>query len=251
MHQSKINLCLLLILIINFFQLELHAQELIAFEKEKLWGYQNSIGETIIEPQYQYVRSFSEGYAIVAQNDRLGVIDKENNYIIPTEYDHLRYAGNHKFIFGYKAKYFGEYNLGIISSDNKVIIQPEYYRINFKNEKFFITKQFSEIVDYSSVGDTRQIIKKHGISDSDGNFILEPKYSNIHFLSNEYLRIQLDFNGKYALFDDKFQQLTPYKYIVIGDFFNGLSKVRDGDYFGYINTLHIRLVSSCCNSCYH
>jgi hypothetical protein len=54
-------------------------------------------------------------------------------------------------------------------------------------------------------------------------------------LSNEFIKVQLDFNGDYALFDNNFKPLTEFKYMVIGEFFDGLSKVREGDYFGYIN----------------
>ena len=143
MWKSRINLSFLLLLTIVFCQQTLYAQELIPFEKNQFWGFKNDIGEIKIKPQYQYARKFSENYAVIVQNDSLGAIDKENNLIIPAKYGYLKYVGNNKFIFGYRSKYYGEYNLGIISSDSEIIIQPEYHRINFKNGKFYFLSVFS------------------------------------------------------------------------------------------------------------
>ncbi len=213
----------------------LFAQKLKPFESNGLYGYKNESGEVIIEPQYQYAKQFREDYAVIAQNDSLGVIDEQNNLIIPTKFEYLKYIGSEQFIFGYRAKYFGEYNLGLMTSKNEVLISPEYYHIESRDEYFIVTKQSYEVINSDDIYDTREISNKYGIVDSVGNFILEPKYSYIEFLSNGLIKVQLDFNGNYALFDDEFQQLTEYKFMVIGEFLNGLSKVREGDNYGFLD----------------
>jgi hypothetical protein len=217
------------------FQEYVCTQNLNPFKENEFWGYKNEFEEVKIKPQYQYARKFTDKYAVIAKNDSLGIIDKQNNIIIPTKYEFLRYVGNEKFIFGYKSKYYGEYNLGVISSSNKILILPEYHRINYKKGKFYFTKQISKVISKNNFSDTRELLYKYGISDSLCSFILKPKYSNIKRLKNNSFKVQLDFNGNYALFNNKLQQLTDFKYMVIGEFFDGLSKVRKGDYFGYIN----------------
>lgn len=234
--KMKIYLTISLILTLCFSKQGLLAQELIPFESNGLYGYKNELGEVSIEPQYQYARKFNENYAVVAQNDSLGIINRQNKQIIPTKYHYLRYVGNEKFVFGYRAKYFGEYNLGLITSQNKIILQPQYYHIRPKKDIFIVKKQSYKIIDSLGIYDSREITNKYGIVDGLGNAILEPVFSWIEFLSNNFIIARKELNGNYALFDNKFKQLTEFKYMVIGDFYDGLSKVRDGDAFGYINT---------------
>ena len=229
------NLTIFLI-ILCFTKQGLLSQELKPFESNGFYGYKNELGEVSIKPQYQYARKFNENYAVIAKNDSLGVIDKQNKQIIPTKYEYLRYIGNEKFVFGYRAKYFGEYNLGLITSQNKIILQPKYYHIRPKKDFFIVKKQSYKIIDNSGISDTREITNKYGVVDSLGNAILEPVFSRIKFLSNNFVIARKELNGNYALFDNKFKQLTEFKFKVIGEFYDGLSKVREGNYFGYINT---------------
>lgn len=232
----RIHITIVLILTLCLSKQGLLAQELKPFESNGFYGYKNELGEVIIEPQYQYARKFIENYAVITQNDSLGVIDKQNKQIIPTKYEYLSYVGNNKFVFGYRAKYFGEYNLGIITSQNKIILPPKYYHIKPEKDFFIVNKQSYKIIDNSEVNDTREITNKYGVVDSLGNEILEPIFSWIQFLSNNFIIATKELNGNYALFDNKFKQLTEFKYMVIGEFYDGLSKVREGNYFGYINT---------------
>lgn len=235
MRKMRKHQTIFLILIFCFSKQVLFAQELKPFESNGLYGYKNELDEISIEPQYQYARKFFKDYAVIAQNDSLGVIDKQNNLIISAQYEYLRYIGNDKFIFGYRAKYFGEYNLGLITAQNEILLQPKYNHIKPKNDYLLVTKQSYKIVDSSGIYDTRQISNNYGVVDSLGNVILEPVFSWIEFLYNDFVIAKIELNGNYALFDNKFKQLTDFKYMVIGDFFDGLSKVRKGDYFGYIN----------------
>ncbi len=215
--------------------LNLFSQSLIPFQSKGIWGYKDTLENILIEPQYQYARKFQDKYAVVTQKDLLGVIDKFNNQIINPEYEYMRYIGNERFLFGYRAKYFGEYNLGIITTKNEILIQPEYSHINFMNGYFIVTKQSHQVTNSEGIYDTRNMSNKYGIIDSLGIIKFDPIYSRINFLNNGFVIMKKEFNGDFALFDTFFNQLTEFKYMVIDNFYNGLSKVRNGDFFGYIN----------------
>lgn len=53
----------------------------------RLYGYADTEGNTVIEPQYTYAENFHENRAVVETADGAGVIDREGNRIIATRYD--------------------------------------------------------------------------------------------------------------------------------------------------------------------
>lgn len=59
---------------------------LIAFCRNNLWGFANTKGEVVIEPQYEQARSFSNGVAAVCMGGLWGFIDKENNLVIDYQF---------------------------------------------------------------------------------------------------------------------------------------------------------------------
>ena len=50
------------------------------------WGFVNSNGEIVINPEYDYVFNFSEGIAAVSLRGKLGFIDMTGTFIVPCEY---------------------------------------------------------------------------------------------------------------------------------------------------------------------
>lgn len=63
----------------------------------------NLQGEEVFKTaqNYDMVRNFQDGYAIVSMNRKYGLIDLEGNEIIPVEYDNVGNYTEHPFKFGY------------------------------------------------------------------------------------------------------------------------------------------------------
>ncbi len=186
-----------------------------------------------IEPQFQYAKVFTNNFAVVAKNNKLGLINKANKIIIPFEYEYLKHLKNDKFIFGYRAKYFGEYNLGIIDTLNNVLIKPIYSRIKLKNNILETVIQEDSIIEKGVIGDTRSIKNKRGLITLNGERILPNEFDYISWLENGLIVLSKD--NLQALYNPDGTKLTEFDYIVIGEFNNGLSKVRKGDKYGFIN----------------
>lgn len=69
----------------------------IAFKSGEKWGYVNSEGKVVIEPQYAYAKSFSNGYAAVGNKEcSWGFITKDNELVIDYEYRDAYYFNSKK-----------------------------------------------------------------------------------------------------------------------------------------------------------
>jgi len=233
MLKKRILITIITYLTIIFCQEKTCAQNLETFKADSLYGFKESSGEIKIEPQYQYAREFKNNYAVVAKNNKLGLIDKFNQIAIPFKYEFLKHLQDDKFIFGFRAKYFGEYHLGVIDTTNTILIKPIYSKIKLKNNVLETVIQKDSIIGQSSIGDTRSIRNKRGLRTLDGKQILPNEFDYISWLENGLIVLRKA-NLK-ALYNPNGIKLTDFEYIVIGEFKNGLSKVRKGDKYGFIN----------------
>lgn len=62
----------------------------------KVWdnnkfGYINTRGELVIEPQFEFAENFAEGVAIIRKDDKYGVIDNTGRYIVENIYEKFVY----------------------------------------------------------------------------------------------------------------------------------------------------------------
>jgi hypothetical protein len=214
--------------------LTINAQNLIPFEKDKLWGYKDSQGNVKIAPQYDYALKFTFNYGVVLKNDSVGAIDENNNIVIPIKYDFVRPLDSTEFLFGYKAKYFGEYFRGIITVDRKIKIPPVYRDITKRNECYEVRKQVDSITGRSSYGDLRSAISSYGLLDSNGQILIPCEYDYLSWLNDSLL--DLSKANNHALFNKLGKQLTEFIYMVISKSTEeGLFKVRIENKYGFID----------------
>lgn len=229
-------------LLLTFIFLDGFSQDLVPFRMDTLWGYKDNEGAIKIEPQFQYASRFIGNIAIVAKNEKLGAIDKTNNLIIPFRYEYLRPLETAEFLFGYRAKYFGEHIIGVMTKDEKIKIPAEFSYINKYRNFYLVTKNKDSIIGKSGIGDVRSVTSTDGLYDIDGKVILPCKYNRISWATENVLVVDSAFTtdgGKFisthsALFTDKGEQLTGFDYMVFGKFINGIAKARIGDKFGFI-----------------
>lgn len=208
-----------------------NSQDLIPFEKDKLWGYKDANGNVKIEPQYDYALNFTFHYGVVLRNDSVGAIDENNHIVIPIKYDFVLPLDSSEFLFGYRAKYFGEYLKGIIAADQRIKIPPVYRDITKRNGCYEVRRQQDSIIS----GNLRSIISFYGLLDVNGKTLIPCDFDYLSWL-NDFL-LDISKGNNHALFNKNGQQLTDFVYLVIGKpNLNGLCKVRVGDKYGFITT---------------
>ena len=213
-----------------------------AFRKDTLWGYKDKEGVIKIQPQFQYASKFIVNLAIVAKKEKFGAIDKSNNLIVPFNYEYLRQLDTAEFLFGYRAKYFGEHIMGVLTKDEKIKIPAVYSYISKYRNTYTVTKNYDSIIGKSGIGEVRSVASKYGLFDKDGKLLFPCKFNSISWLNDTLIMVDsslLSADSKYltpnyALFNINGKQLTEFKYMVFGKFAEGLAKVRIDNKFGFI-----------------
>ncbi|WP_439880135.1 WG repeat-containing protein [Pontibacter sp. MBLB2868] len=215
--------------------LDCYSQDLHPFRETTLWGYRDNQGVVKIEPQFQYASKFMYGIAVVAKNDSLGAIDKNSNLVIPYKYEYLQPLDTSEFLFGFRAKYFGEYFMGVMSSDEKVKIPAEYRHIRKYNNTYIVVIEQDSIIGKGPIGDIRTGKSFYGLMDSKGKFLIPCEYSYLKWVNDSLIVVTQGSAGtNQALFNKRGEQLTGFEYMVFGDFIEGIAKARIGDKFGFI-----------------
>lgn len=118
-------------------------QELIPYEENGKFGYQDSIGNIIIAPKYDYVKDFSQGFAQVNiggsyyvtewgytyfKGGKWGFIDSTGKEITPIKYDDISDFSGGRALVGISEKF------GYIDTTGKEVV-PVIYILEAKDVK--------------------------------------------------------------------------------------------------------------------
>ncbi len=71
----------------------------LAFCKDGKWGYVDEAGKIQIEPQYEKAKSMSHGLAAVAEGDKWGFINNDNQLVVPYQFYDAGYISEHGVCF--------------------------------------------------------------------------------------------------------------------------------------------------------
>lgn len=98
-----------------------YSQELKVFKSDSLFGYKSN-KDNIINAQYQCANEFVGGKAIVYKNNKAGVINPDNEVIIPFEYDKIYFFNDSLLYVKNRTKYSHEYECGVLNKNNELIL---------------------------------------------------------------------------------------------------------------------------------
>lgn len=127
-------------------------EPLFVIRENGLYGYMNSRGETVIEPQWSYAGDFRGNYAAVSIDDESdGVIDRSGNYVLEPKYTTDE---------GYDGGYYG-------GKDTGVIWASDYEGTGFFDipSGFFSGTIYDQLTTPWAIGDG--LI---GVCDDEGNY---------------------------------------------------------------------------------
>lgn len=203
------------------------------------YGYRDSSGLVVIPPSYELAEEFEDGYAAVSLSEvgdgqvgKWGIIDLAGKVVIPPRHEVIRVVGPGYFAIrkgGARGKW------GVIDSTGQVRVPVRYDNVEGLGHGFFAV----------SVGRNPA---KRGVVDTSGKVVIPAKYGRIRALGLGRFAVakadkrkstaELDEDDEFgsaaetqelALFDDRGKALTPFAYIEIGAFSDGLALVHTFD----------------------
>ncbi|NLW02187.1 MAG: WG repeat-containing protein [Clostridiaceae bacterium] len=180
---------------------------LAVFEKDLNFGYVDTNGDIVIEPEYYMAYDFSEGLAVVAdENDKHGFIDTNGNLVIPFRFDHY-IDGTYQY-------------QGFSNGLAAVCIDGKFGYIN-KNGDFAIEPVFDYAERFSDGLALVFADGLYGYIDTKGEFIIEPGFESATSFKNGFAFARMPGNTDYE---------NPMGYALInkdGDFITSQNLVID------------------------
>lgn len=184
------------------------------YRKEKKIGLMNTTGKVFLEPTYDAIKPFVEGYARVKNNDLWGMIDTEGKVIIPIEYSELGDYST-KAIWAAKGESYGV----LVDGTFKAI--PEVDKIWDFSEDSNLTYARSN--------------KKIGFIDTNGEWVVIPAYDKARAFVNGLAPVSKD--KKWGYINEKGEQVVDFKYRDAETFSkDGLAPVKLKKLWGFIDT---------------
>lgn len=170
--------------------------------KDKL-GCIDSMGNLIVEPKYDEITPFQNGFATVRMGNLWGIINKKGKEIIPCMYDLLGVPSERRVEFKKNDK------IGFLNLDGKIVIKPEYDRATpFSEGKAAVFKQ-----------------GLWGYIDTLGNVIIPFAYTNAKTFRDSLAPVQKDFR-KYGYINLKNQSVIDFKFDDAESFFESIAFVN-------------------------
>jgi hypothetical protein len=229
-------------------------EDILAFQQGDYWGYIDTKGKILINPQFSAAYPFQDGVAIVESNDKYGIIDKKGAYIVQPVYKELNIfseglaacvkengaiefidkKGEVKIKLNTDIEYAYPFHEGLAC----VCIGDKYGFINTKGEvvipaKFETPSNFSEGLARVGTEDNHSFL--YGYIDKKGNFVIPAQFVDASDFREGMAAVgQKDMHG---YIDKKGKYVINPQYRYVSDFKHGLaSYTNDGDLYGLINT---------------
>ncbi|MEM9886438.1 MAG: WG repeat-containing protein [Bacteroidota bacterium] len=183
------------------------------------YGIINAYGDIITEHNYNEIKAYSEGRAIVKLKDQYGYIDLNGKLVIPAIY-----AKVGPFVEG-RAAVQENGNCGYINKQGAVIVDLAYSKcLEFNSGRAVVYKGY----------------RKAGLLSETGEHIIQPSLNRLINFKNGRGLMRDDHYRFYFItedanvFDGYYQEALNFKY--------GVAVVRSGDKWGIVNRKGIKII---------
>lgn len=221
-------------------------------EKDSLYGFIDSKGQTIIKPQYQDAELFSDGLAAVSNGKKYGFINLKGDTVIPFLYDETFMGFNN----GLSNVTLND-SCGYIDKQGKIVVPLKYETCypfmsdyaqveTFDGDEFLIDKK-GKAYDEDDVNEKHRLWVPRevypgsfttptgqGRKNDKGDTIVPPIFKVTGNLSDNMYIVQ-DKNNKWGAFNDKGLLIVECKFDEIWHFNEGLANFKLNGKWGFVD----------------
>lgn len=205
-------------------------------------GFINTAKQLLIAPRYDTAFDFHGNFAVVGKKDKAtkvwkyGVIDQYGNIIIPFIYEWITNFSEKKAFAnsGGKIKEHlitgGSWKILDLKTINTIDLEDTTLIVEIDNHKALPWLRFSEGISWFPQRVGNKIVMR--LLDTKGKWVSDKQYHVVNAISEGLAGV---FEGKMGFVDLKGKLVIPCKFGAVGDFHEGLAKVKIGNKFGFVN----------------
>ncbi len=180
------------------------------------WGYIDSLGKTVIPPQYSEIKAYRAGHAVVNDGEKWGVVNRKGKAVVPFRYDAI------DFLKGSEQPLL------------KVHIQSFQYGLLDTLGNIAIEARFEEIGTYSEDMVAVQQGGQWGFVNRAGQQVIPNRYQQVQAFQEGMAAVKLD--GKWGFIDKEGNVLVSFQFGRVGNVSNGLFWATTDSGISYFNT---------------
>lgn len=202
------------------------SEGLFRYLRNNKYGFINNKGYEVIKPIYDFVNPFDGGYSVVELNEKMGIIDKAGNVVVPIKYEnaHSEVSPGGIAMMRLNGK------SGLIDLNGKILLPFIYANI------YLDKKGSTDLIAVRSAE-----TGKWGYVNKNNNTVIPFKYQREGYFVDGFAEVTI--NNKSGVIDKSGKTVIPLIYDEIGSykiegpFSSGYCLVKYINYYGYIDKL--------------
>ena len=218
---------------------------LFSIKKAGKYGFADSTGKVCIEPTYNEVEDFKEGYALVEKDNLYGYINKAGRVKIDFQYTDassftqqtaIVQQNKTSFLIDHAAKKISfDYDEIADFADNAAIVKKNnlYGAVNHTGEEI-IEPSFYSINDFSENMAAFMQNNKYGFINKQGFTVIAPMFTWVSGFKNNQCRVKVD--NRLGLINKQGDFIIEPKYDLIDEPYKGIYLVVKNNLYGFIDS---------------
>ena len=182
---------------------------LAAAKSARKWGFVDTSGTFVIEPQFDEIQDFEHGLAAASIKRNWGFIDHSGQWKIKNRFRQVRV-----FKEGIAAVR-GKNGWGMVDENGKWVLKAKYREVKDFEEGFALVKD-----------------RKWGVIDARGKWVVKPLYGELEKIG-EYFRVRDQ--GLFGYFSKTGQVIIPMEYNWLGEMQEDKISFLENSKYGFMN----------------